>query len=279
MSQLLQVASRSVGPEVGPDIYVNPELAGGADSGPIAGNFPPTAHSLGFRTVTGNPEAQGGGIFHWRFNAETASGRCYLVYELINNPGLIVGKTYRISWNVENLQGSSYGAALNIANLTDVTILDSNTAAIAGTTSTLFAEFTVDGAGFAAQFRVGVGTTSNNTTELVVSNPQLNDTTHVDHNDIVIESSNPTRFDQGIPFTASGAVSYENLGGIDHYHQGLPFTAGNRLAGAINGVVVRYGSGGAPFAAAGHLVFGTGDVDHYSAGIPYTATGQIKVVT
>ena len=277
MSQLLQVASRSLGPDIGPDIYVNPELAGGADSGPIDGNFPPTAHSLGFRTVTGNPEAQGGGIFHWHFNAEIDSGRCYLVYELINNPGLIVGKTYRISWNVENLQGSNYGAALNIANLTDVTILDSNTAAIAGTTSTLFAEFTVDDTGFAAQFRVGVGTTSNNTTELVVSNPQFADLTNLDKNNIVVEAADPTRFDQGIPFTASGAVSYENLGAIDHYHQGLPFTIAGALAGSLNGAVDHYGSGAAPFTAAGHLVFGNGPVDHYSAGIPYTATNQIKV--
>lgn len=91
-----------------------------------------------------------------------------------------------------------------------------------------------------------------------------------------IEQLNPVSFDQGIPITVSGAVAYENLGGIDHYHQGLPFTAANRIAGVLNGIVDHYGSGGAPFSVAGHLVFGAGASDHYSAGIPYTSSNQIK---
>ena len=276
MSQLLQVATRS---HVGFDLYANPELAGGADSGPIGGNNPPTSHTLGFRTVSGNPEDQGGGVFHWHFNAEVASGRCYLVYELTNNPGLTIGNTYRISWEVENLQGSNYGAALNIANTTDITIIDSDTAAIAGTTSTLFAEFTVDGAGFAAQFRVGVGTTSNNTTELVVSNPQFVDITNQGDNIMAIEELNPSDFDQGIPFTASGAVSYENLGVIDHYHQGLPFTAAGRLAVALAGTVTQFGSGAAPFDASGRLVMAVAAPVSYIGGVGFDATGRIVVRT
>ncbi len=94
---------------------------------------------------------------------------------------------------------------------------------------------------------------------------------------ITIEALNPATFDQGIPYTASGAVAYENLGGIDHHHQGLPFTAASRLAGVLNGVVDSIQPGGIPITVNGHIVFGTGAIDHYSAGIPYTATSQIKV--
>jgi hypothetical protein len=94
---------------------------------------------------------------------------------------------------------------------------------------------------------------------------------------IPVAAAATTHVDQGIPYTSTGAVAYENLGAIDHYHQGLPFTAGNRLAAALNGAVDSIQPGGIPITVDGLICLGTGVVDHYSAGIPYTATSQIKV--
>lgn len=86
----------------------------------------------------------------------------------------------------------------------------------------------------------------------------------------------PVFFDQGIPYADIDQIAIAPSGVIDHYHQGLPFTSTGELAAVVGVAVVRFGSGGAPFSATGHLCFGTGAIDHYSAGIPYTVNGQIK---
>lgn len=92
---------------------------------------------------------------------------------------------------------------------------------------------------------------------------------------IFVLNTSPAYFDQGLPYSSEGALAFEEIGPIDHYHQGLPFTIGNRLSATLNGTVARIAPGGAPFDASGFLVFGDGDVDHFASGIPYTATNQI----
>ena len=104
------------------NMYLNPQLAGGAASGPIAGDNPPDDHGLGFNTTTGVPEDIGGGNFQWHFNEARDSGRAYLTYDIaINHPGLVIGTNYRIRWLARNLTGSNYGAALNVSNAFSLT--------------------------------------------------------------------------------------------------------------------------------------------------------------
>lgn len=95
---------------------------------------------------------------------------------------------------------------------------------------------------------------------------------------VLVQALNPTHFANGLPFTEAGALAIENLAPIDHYHQGLPFTPGGRISVALNGTVSYYGSGNAPFSAAGFLVLGTGPVDHYAGGVGFTASNQIASV-
>ncbi len=89
----------------------------------------------------------------------------------------------------------------------------------------------------------------------------------------------PDHIDNGIPYTAAGAVAVENIGTIDHYHQGLPFTVAGRLSTAINGALVRIGNGAAPFNAANFLTLSTSAVDHFNSGVPYDANGRVVVVS
>ena len=154
------------------NLYLNPQLAGGAASGPIDGDFPPDDHGLGFNTTTGVPEDIGSGNFQWHFNEARISGRAYLTYDIaVNHPGLVIGTNYRIRWLARNLTGSNYGAALNVSNVVDIDLVDDHRAAAPNSTTELFTEFRVTSGAYAAIARIGVGTTSNNVVELEIFEP------------------------------------------------------------------------------------------------------------
>ena len=155
-----------------PNLYLNPELAGGAASGPVAGDFPPDDHGLGFNTTTGIPEAIGGGNFQWHFNEARISARAYLTYNIAaNHPALVIGTNYRIRWLARNPTGSNYGAALNLSSVVDIDLVDDHRAAAPNATTELFTEFRVTSGAYAAIARIGVGTTSNNAVELDIFEP------------------------------------------------------------------------------------------------------------
>ena len=154
------------------NLYLNPELAGGADSGPIDGDNPPDDHGLGFNTTTGVPEDIGGGNFQWHFNEARISGRAYLTYDIgANHPGLVVGTNYRIRWFARNLTGNNYGAALNFSNVVDMDQVDDHRAAAPNSLTELFIHFRPTSVNYAGIARIGVGTTSNNVVELEIYDP------------------------------------------------------------------------------------------------------------
>jgi len=80
-------------------------------------------------------------------------------------------------------------------------------------------------------------------------------------------------YTNGLPYEG-GALAVDTIGAISHYHMGLPYTAVNRLATTSNAPTY-YGSGAAPFDAAGRLCIVAGVIADYSSGVPYLATGQI----
>jgi hypothetical protein len=78
----------------------------------------------------------------------------------------------------------------------------------------------------------------------------------------------------GIPYE-SGAVAFDSISAISHYHQGLPFTSTGRIAvGDLP--VTYYGSGSAPFNEDGRLVARYDPIDHYSSGVAYTIESCIS---
>jgi len=141
-------------------LYVNSFLIGGAPSGPVDGNNPPNNHTIGFNTVDSFPESIGAdGAFKWVMNDAKDTGRCFLQYNLAaNNPDWQVGEIYEFTVQVTSdtttvAAGTSAVSGLTINNIT--------TTAIAGQTTELKIEITVDSLGYTGQLRYGVGTTTN----------------------------------------------------------------------------------------------------------------------
>lgn len=148
------------------NLNVNPTYQGGADSGPIDGEFPPTGYILGFNTSESRPV----GPDMWETNYNEISGRCFLNYDVgVNNPDLVEGVLYRYELEITNLSGSNYGAAFVTSAVVDVTVVDIQSSVSANSTVLCFIEFTVDDAQtFSLQLRMGSGTTSNTTTRMLL---------------------------------------------------------------------------------------------------------------
>ena len=157
-----------------PNLYPNALLAGGGNSGPSFGdaNLPPTSHTLGFRTVDGEPVSIGNGAFEWNINRLLGTGRCYLTLfvDQVIGAGLEVGKTYQISYEVTST--GSYAAAMSPTNATGITVIEEDRAAIAGT-KRIYYIFRIDSAGYTLEMRTGVGTTGNRSENIVVRDPRL----------------------------------------------------------------------------------------------------------
>ena len=150
--------------------YPNWQLAGGGPSGPSYGPaLPPTGHVITFTTVDAIPTAAPGGAFQWSFNPLKVSGRSFLQLQ-ISGLTLNLGSYYRLSYEIDADQ--NYAAALNSAGLVDVVIYDQKLNVVAGT-QTVYIDFAVVGGAPAGSFRVGCGTTSNNTVSMTVRDPRL----------------------------------------------------------------------------------------------------------
>lgn len=153
-------------------LYVNSFLVGGAQSGPVGGNNPPDAHTIGFNTVESFPESIGtDGAFKWVINDAKDAGRSFLQYNLsANNPSLEVGSTYVFTVNVFS---DASTVALGTSGISGITVANITTNAVAGQTVELKLELTVDSLGYAGQLRYGVGTTTNRSDRMEVFGAQL----------------------------------------------------------------------------------------------------------
>jgi len=80
-------------------------------------------------------------------------------------------------------------------------------------------------------------------------------------------------YTNGLPYEG-GLLAIDTIGAISHYNMGLPFTAVDRIAATVSAPTY-FGSGAAPFDAAGRLCIVAGAIADYSSGVPYLATGQV----
>lgn len=157
-----------------PNEYLNPELAGGAASGPGAGGAsnPPTNHGIGFNTVDSFPS--GNSPFRWEINPSEESGRAFLDYDIaVNHPGLTVGTVLKFQYAVANFSAANYGAAIAVSGDSNVGIEYKGRTAVAQRVSEVRVDVTILDPSYAARIRVGVGTTSVRTEHLSVFNPRL----------------------------------------------------------------------------------------------------------
>ena len=156
-------------------LYVNPELAGGAPSGPSDGNNPPTSHSIGFNTANSHPEDNGDGTFTWVCNPDGDSGRTYLGYTVHNHlPALPAGTEilYRV-W-AERVSGSGgTTAAVAVSGTNDVQIVSNDSSVPNGTTKLCTLRMRTTGPGFTAQLRTGTGVTNNRTEHIRIWGPEI----------------------------------------------------------------------------------------------------------
>ena len=101
-------------PVTGGNLIANPELAGGAASGPVAGNFPPTGWTLPFNTADSAPVDMGGGIFEWQMNLAQVAGRYALqrnlAADLVGEPA---GTAIVFTVECENPTTANYNVALS----------------------------------------------------------------------------------------------------------------------------------------------------------------------
>ena len=155
------------------NIYVNPELAGGVDAPEGSNTGAPTSHSWSFSTAASQMVDNGDGTFDVITNPASNGGvRRALTYNVFdNNPDLVVGRTYKITYEVENVGSSQLvGGTAAISN---VTINDSNFNVQGGTSGQVFVEFTIDATPFAINVRVGTGPTTGANTRVTISEPKL----------------------------------------------------------------------------------------------------------
>ena len=151
-------------------LYVNSYLSGGAASGPIGGNNPPTAHGIIFNTVESGPVAIDKG-FKWVMNEAKDSGRCVMTYDIAtNNPNLEVGETYVYTVNV--LADASTIVA-TFVGATNMTINNIVTNSQANVLTEIKIEFTITALGYGATIRCGVGVTTNRTDRMEVSGASI----------------------------------------------------------------------------------------------------------
>jgi len=153
--------------------YVNAALAGGAPSGPADGNNPPNNHTIGFNTVNSAPIDNGDGTFSWKINPLEETGRSYLTYSLADNhPTLQVGDSITVSWKLRDFSGvRTIALTTSVGSLNNVDLLYGNQQSVPNSLATVQVTATVTGLPFEAQFRVGVGPTTDRAEHAVVNDP------------------------------------------------------------------------------------------------------------
>ena len=177
------------------NLYANPELAGGGL------NTPPTDHSVIFNTNEYDFEEYLPGLFQMQANFNETSGRCPLVYDLAaNNPDLIVGARYRISWDIENNSNNFYARGITIQSASNIEVLVRQEGVAATGVTTVYAEFRALTAGYAAVIRIGNGTTANSSFWFTIRNPKL---VNLD------VSPFPEDVAHGVNYAADGSVQME----------------------------------------------------------------------
>ena len=181
--------------------YVNPELAGGAASGPADGSNPPTDHSIIFNNIDSGPIDNGDGTFTWGTNPDADTGRCPLAYDLkANNPDLVVGTRYEASWDAENLSDSNYKRVISLQGQADVEILGFNQTVGPNRRGRVFVAFRPLTAAWNLVVRMGTGTTSSNNQTFRFRNPTLYD---------LDASPYPESVAHGVNYADNGAVQME----------------------------------------------------------------------
>ena len=162
-------------PVTGGNLITNPEFAGGAASGPVAGNNPPTGWTIPFNTADSAPVDMGGGIFEWQMNLTQIAGRCALQRDLAADlVGEPAGTAIVFSVECENPTTANYNVALSNQSSAGLTITGGQSRAAPGLIQTLYTEFTINDPGaLVATIRMGVGTTANSTVGLILRNPAL----------------------------------------------------------------------------------------------------------
>lgn len=156
-----------------PNLYLNPELAGGSASGPVAGNNPPTNHTIGFNTGNSQPLPLDGGRFEWDCNySEEAGVRTYLSLQ-ISDLTLEIGTSYLITYEVQYVSGTSPLLSFGISGTTNLEVEFLNTQASPGGPTTVGAKITPTGPGYAGSTRAGQGITTGSDNRIIVRSPRL----------------------------------------------------------------------------------------------------------
>lgn len=176
------------------NLYANPELAGGGL------NTPPTDHGVVFGTNEYDFEEYLPGIFQMQANFNETNGRCPLAYDLgANNPDLVIGDRYRISWDIENNSNNFYARGITVTGESNVEVIELNQGVAATGVTTVSAVFRPS-AGYAAVIRIGNGTTANSSFWFTIRNPKL---VNLD------VSPFPEAVAHGVNYAADGSVQME----------------------------------------------------------------------
>lgn len=157
------------------NLLTNPELAGGAASGPVDGNNPTTGWTRPFNTADSAPVDIGGGFFEWEMNLAQDNGRCAISRDLADDlGGEVAGAEILFTVECSNPTSRNYSAALIASTFAGATVTGTVARVRPFSTETLALEFTIDDpATLRAEIRMGVGTTANNTVGLILRNPAL----------------------------------------------------------------------------------------------------------
>ena len=136
-----------------------------------AGGYPPTNHTFAFNDIAGRMNDNGDGTFDFESNFNEDAGRNTIQWDL-STAVLEPGKRYRMSYTVEKLNPTNYGAALFINNAIGIDIHSQSLNAIGLGTKEIFMEFTPVN-GYTATIRIGCGTTAVNSAWLIYSDPSI----------------------------------------------------------------------------------------------------------
>ena len=195
-----------------PNIYDNGELAGGGV------NIPPTNHGIGFGTADYfmEPIADNPGYFAFVANTDRAAGRVFLTYDIgANNPGLVVGDTYRYEvecWCSDDL----YTAAITAVAVNGVTIVNQQRVSQQNQWTRCFYEFTIDDPAYGLTIRAGTGTTAVSPYETKVRYPTLRNISN--------QPAPSSSYNGGVGFSSNGGLT-----GILFAVQGRAFGSGFSL--------------------------------------------------
>ena len=160
-------------------LYVNPQLAGGAASGPdftVNPGQPPTVHTLGFNTVNSRPMPSDPEA--WEMNFTGLNGRGYLDYNCVtnNNADIAVGDVVEVSAEFTTVySNAAIPLCIGVFAINDDTtvLTPALTAPPVGQTARLAVRFRVDAAGWAARIRMGVGVSAPADFGVIISKPEM----------------------------------------------------------------------------------------------------------